>query len=133
MQVEIAVVADAANVSQEGKLNITGIFDNITTAAMPMHWPFFVLVLRLRAMAGEKGRNQIINVILIDQDGKTIHRLPEVQLQLPSDAPGTSGVIPLVFGVANLEFQSFGEYRFEILLNGNQIKGIPLTITQRRE
>ena len=58
MQLEIGALADAANVSQEGKLNITGIFDALNFAQVPATYPLMVLVLRL--VAGIKKKDGLI-------------------------------------------------------------------------
>ena len=39
MQVPLAVLADSANVSQEGKLNIMGIFTQINAQSLPCDTP----------------------------------------------------------------------------------------------
>ena len=49
MQVKLAVVADYANVSSEGKLNILGIFDRINVSDLPAAHPQMHLILRLEA------------------------------------------------------------------------------------
>jgi len=47
MHISFAVFADAANLSQEGKLNILGVFDAVQVSAFPSVHPRTHLVVRL--------------------------------------------------------------------------------------
>src|SRR5215212_2372831 len=54
MNISFALFADAANISQEGKLNILGVFDAVQVGALPAVHPRAHLVVRLKA-----GRNDV--------------------------------------------------------------------------
>src|SRR2546425_1009880 len=68
MEIPIAVLADSANVSQEGTLNILGIFSAIRSRTFPAHHPHCVLVLQLQARRSEQGQHERIVVRLMDLD-----------------------------------------------------------------
>ena len=51
MHVTFALFADAANLSQEGKLNILGVFDALQVGSLPAVHPRATLVLRFKAGA----------------------------------------------------------------------------------
>lgn len=55
MQVQFALFADAANVSQEGKLNILGVFDALHVGQLPSLHPRATFVVRLKAVAEDQG------------------------------------------------------------------------------
>lgn len=55
MHVQFALFADAANVSQEGKLNILGVFDALHVGQMPSLHPRATFVVRLKAVAEDEG------------------------------------------------------------------------------
>ena len=55
MHVQFALFADAANVSQEGKLNILGIFDALHVGQLPSLHPRATFVVRLKAVAEDRG------------------------------------------------------------------------------
>ena len=57
MRVTLAVLADYANISQEGKLNILGIFDRIAVAEVPTSLPQMHFIMRLEAHAAERDRS----------------------------------------------------------------------------
>ncbi len=55
MQVQFALFADAANVSQEGKLNILGVFDALHVGQLPSLHPRATFVVRLKAVPEDEG------------------------------------------------------------------------------
>ena len=59
MHVSFALFADAANLSQEGKLNILGVFDAVQVANMPTVHPRATLVLRLKGNSSDVGRHTV--------------------------------------------------------------------------
>src|SRR4029450_8869587 len=59
MPVLFALFADAANLSQEGKLNMRGVFDAVQVATMPTVHPRATLVLRLKGSGSDVGRHTV--------------------------------------------------------------------------
>ncbi|HYW50948.1 MAG TPA: hypothetical protein VE861_10090 [Gemmatimonadaceae bacterium] len=55
MHVQFALFADAANVSQEGKLNILGVFDALHVGQLPAMHPRATFVVRIKAVAEDEG------------------------------------------------------------------------------
>jgi hypothetical protein len=59
MHVTFALFADAANLSQEGKLNILGVFDAVQVAAFPAVHPRATLVVRLKGSHADIGPHEV--------------------------------------------------------------------------
>ena len=59
MQVSFALFADAANLSQEGKLNILGVFDALQVAGLPTVHPRAHLVVHLKGSALDRGGHEM--------------------------------------------------------------------------
>ena len=59
MQVAFALFADAANLSQEGKLNIMGVFDALQVGSLPAVHPRAHLVVRLKGDVTDVGRHTV--------------------------------------------------------------------------
>lgn len=59
MQVSFALFADAANLSQEGKLNVLGVFDAVQVATLPTVHPRAHLVLRLKGGRTDVGPHTV--------------------------------------------------------------------------
>lgn len=69
VEIALAAVADAANVSAEGKLNILGTFDTIPTRAVPVNAPGMVLAITFRLEYEDGGRSHPVAFELVDEDG----------------------------------------------------------------
>ncbi|MFN2397654.1 MAG: hypothetical protein ABR543_03260 [Gemmatimonadaceae bacterium] len=59
MQVSFALFADAANLSQEGKLNVLGVFDAVQVATLPAVHPRAHLVVRLKGTRADVGNHTV--------------------------------------------------------------------------
>jgi len=59
MHVSFALFADAANLSQEGKLNILGVFDAVHVGQFPALHPRATFVVRLKAELTDVGTHQM--------------------------------------------------------------------------
>lgn len=69
LKVALGLLADYANVSREGKLNILGIFEQISAQSVPAVHPQMQLVMALEADRVDADREQKIGIELIDADG----------------------------------------------------------------
>ena len=59
MHVTFALFADAANLSQEGKLNIMGVFDALQVGTLPALHPRATLVVHLKGSAADAGTHRV--------------------------------------------------------------------------
>lgn len=59
MQVSFALFADAANLSQEGKLNILGVFDSVHVGQFPALHPRATFVVRLKGQPSDVGSHDM--------------------------------------------------------------------------
>jgi hypothetical protein len=59
MHVSFALFADAANLSQEGKLNILGVFDALQVGGLPAVHPRAHLVVHLKGTHQDVGQHQV--------------------------------------------------------------------------
>ena len=59
MQISFALFADAANLSQEGKLNVLGVFGAVQVASLPAVHPRAHLVVGLRGGRDDVGAHQV--------------------------------------------------------------------------
>jgi hypothetical protein len=128
MEVDLAVIADAANVSQEGKLNILGIFDTIWAREFPFRHAAMVFVLRVKADFTEEGTHQL-EVRLVDADGEQLFKA-EGPIQVPSGAPGRPVKPHVIMGLSGASFNRAGDYSFELVIDGQHLKSVPLYIMQ---
>src|SRR3954468_20667481 len=59
MHISFAVFADAANLSQEGKLNVLGVFDAVQVAGLPTIHPRTHFIVRLKANGDDVGTHTL--------------------------------------------------------------------------
>jgi len=128
MEVALAVVADAANVSQEGKLNILGVFDTIWARDFPFRHASMVFVLRVRADFTDQGLHQLV-VRLMDADGGQLFKAGG-PLKVPGGEPGRPIKPHVIMGLSGITFQKPGDYSFEILVDERHMKSVPLYVMQ---
>ena len=130
VEVTIGLVADHANVTREGKLNIFGTFDKIYAQSMPAQHPHMVLVWIFEADRAEANREHKLTIELIDEDGEKIFSV-EGNMGFGSPPEGEYKVKGnQIFELNNLTFKKYGQHEFKILINGEVRKSIPIHITR---
>ncbi|MGQ0815199.1 MAG: DUF6941 family protein [Gemmatimonadota bacterium] len=126
MQVTLAALADYANVTGDGKLNILGIFDRINLLQIPAMHPQMHLVLRLEARPAELERTHNVEIRLHDPEGTTIF---EVKGEIvPRGEAGRPVSTNQILTLNNLQLEKIGEYVFVVLINNDVKTEIPLAV-----
>ena len=131
MNIVFAVLADAANVSREGKLNILGNFANINASEFPTRHPQMQLVLRMEASPAEVGMEKNIEVTMLDADGQ---RIAGFTADFTVPEPKTAGEevqMQTILHLRDTVFPQPGRYGIHVLINGNEEARVPLTLTLR--
>jgi hypothetical protein len=130
MDVTVAVLADYANVSQDGKLNIMGIFQEVNPPFLPFPLPQMYLVLSFSAGPAEFDTNRNIRVALSHSDGQEILTL-EAQMRVPRpNRPGSRAYINEAIGLAGVMFERPGDYGFSILVGDDEKATVPLHVNR---
>jgi hypothetical protein len=109
----MAVLADEANVSQEGKLNLMGIFDRIAAAEFPVVHPKMVFAFRVEADFGDSGRSFPVRVSMEDEDGAALFQA-EGEMMTPPVPPGEFTTANQIFALVGVQFPRPGIYRFVV-------------------
>ena len=128
MEVDLALIADAATIDSSGKLSILGIFDRIGTASFPARHPHMVLVLRFSAALNEAGTHEIA-IALHDPAGNQVVGI-DGEMQLGSGPAGGGGSVrvPHVLHLDGLVFPTAGQYAFDVRIDGLHLVSVPLTV-----
>jgi hypothetical protein len=126
LEVNIAVLADAANVSQEGKLNITGIFNRLQLKNFPATSPTFSIVLGLLAHASEVGNHQLL-VRLADEDGQEIAKI-KGDFKVPRAKSGGKPIGTSIILGTQVKLPKPGDFSFDVLIDGRWEKTISLEV-----
>lgn len=124
----MAVVADAANRTDNGKLNLLGVFQTLHAVSTPCQHPHMAIVVNFEATAMERGTRQKIGIRLVNADGKPVLNMPDSFLDVPDDPTVVAPQLSLIANIAGVMFESFGAYQFDIEVNGTVQGRIPITI-----
>lgn len=129
MEVDLAMLADAATIDGSGKLNILGIFDRLNASTFPVRHPRLVLILRFAAGLQEVGKHQV-EITLRDPDGGEVVRLDGEMKLGPGPSSVTEGVrVPHLLHMDGLVFERGGRYGFDVRVDGEHQVTIPLLVT----
>ena len=127
MEIDLALLADAATIDATGKMNILGVFDRISVGQFPAQHGRIALVLRLTAGTSEVGTHEM-QIRLTDPEGSEVLSLNgEIQLV---GGPGVSeGVrVPHVLNLDGLVFPGPGRYSFDVKVDGEHHVSISLVV-----
>ena len=128
MEVDLALLADAATIDGSGKLNILGIFDRIGTSSFPARHPQMVLILRFIAALNETGKHEI-GITLKDPSGNEVVRVDGEMQLAPGPASVAGGIrVPHVLHLDGLVFPTPGQYAFDVRVDGEHHASLPLTV-----
>lgn len=128
MKITLAVLADYANVTREGKLNVMGMFNRLTCRSVPVRHHQMTLVIRMEAHAAEIGRTHRLEVQCMDEDGgKVLTVEGEFTVnQRRRDEPTTT--FDHLLTLNGVTFQKFGAHTFSIFVNEDLKSTVPLIV-----
>ena len=114
MKVVLAALADGANVSDMGKMNVLGVFNSIFAVETPTVVPLCYLAVVLRPKEDEKGASWPFQVVLRDPDARPVFSLPQgAAFEVPQSPGGARIDVNLVIALGGLQFPRFGDYELE--------------------
>jgi hypothetical protein len=123
----MAVLADEANVSQEGKLNVLGVFDRIAAADFPVLHPRMVFAFRVEADHADGGRSAPVNVVLEDPEGAVLFQASG-EMMPPRVPAGEFSTSNQVFTLVGLQFPRAGLYRFVVTIGDAEPHETPFLV-----
>ena len=127
MDVTLALLADAANVSQEGKLNILGAFAEINSTTFPVRHPEMQLVLRFEASPAEANSKKNLHVKILDEDGQQVAGF-KGEVSVPPAKSGKRIRMQTVMRILDTVFPKKGEYVISVLIDGDTKAEVPLSV-----
>lgn len=129
MDITLALIADAANVSADGKLNIMGVFNALGASTFPVVHPQIAMVLRFEANRAEEGKTRKIEIALADGDGAKLFAIG-ADLVVPQAPPGTPIRLNHILMLNNLQFPRAGDYVFNVLIGDDHKAAIDLRLIE---
>jgi len=132
MDVTLALLADGANVTPDGKLNVLGIFNALGANAYPVIHPQMHLVVRFETSNAESGRAKKVEIQLSDEDGQKLIAL-NANLVVPKGAPGQPIRMNHILALNGVRFPKAGDYVFNVFVNGDLKASIDLKLFQVKQ
>ena len=129
MQILFCFAADYASKDQSGKLNVSGIFNRITSCEFPTVHHSLYLVFKLTAQHPEFGVEHDLKVVFVGEDGQEYGAIdgkfnikpPKSELLAQTD---------FIFAIRDLVLPKPGLYEFRSVIN-KEVKGnIPIDVVQ---
>jgi hypothetical protein len=131
MHVQFALFADAANVSQEGKLNILGVFDALHVGQLPSLHPRATFVVRLKAVAEDEGPHGV-SLEWVNPVGEMLwSSRGELSVGAPPD--GSDGIDVPLLAVVDLPLDSPGIYTMIVAVDDLEAARTQLHVHQALE
>jgi hypothetical protein len=128
---QLAVLADSANLSQEGKLNILREFNVLYAEGVPVTHPVLWFVAKMELGAADFGHHTTL-LRVVDEEGDTT--MPpmtgEVDLPQPANYSGDFVYWPVLLLMYNATFPDYGKYIFELWIDTQIVAEVPVYITR---
>lgn len=133
MDIVFAQIADYANVSREGKLNLMGVFDAVNANTFPTVHPQMHLVIRFELSRHEKGKTHDVEIQFVDEDGKKLFTISS-QVGIPANAAVATTTIhsDQIIAINGLLLPKAGNYQFVILIDKNHVKNKEVRLIARQ-
>jgi hypothetical protein len=135
MRLDWALLANAAEGPPDGLVYILGAgIDTMWREQFPA--PFGgAMVLRMVTTRLESGRAHKVEVHCSDEDGKPVLAKPIVLIVPPREVPrdhpaGWDLAANIVINLAAVPFEKPGFYRFEIMVDDQQVRTLPFRLVQ---
>lgn len=131
MDVDLALLADAATIDGSGKLNILGVFDRIVAPDFPVRHDRVALVLRFSGTVQDLGRHSV-EIRLRGPGGDVLRLDGSLEIAPRAGAFGQAMKIPHILNMDGIVFQAPGEYAFDVSVDGRHEVSVPLTVLRVR-
>jgi hypothetical protein len=127
MHISFAVFADGANLSQEGKLNVLGVFDALQVGGFPAVHPRTHFVLRLKGSMEDTGQHTLGFHWISPGDEELWSSDGELNVA-PGPNPAFEMDLPII-AVIDLPLNSPGLYTMRVALDGAPTADVRLFVS----
>ncbi|MGK2960876.1 MAG: DUF6941 family protein [Gemmatimonadaceae bacterium] len=127
MHISFAVFADGANLSQEGKLNVLGVFDALAVTGFPSMHPRTHFVVRLKGNTEDTGAHTL-TFSWVNPEGEVLWSSDGELNVAPGANPAMEMDLPII-AVIDLPLNLAGIYRMQVSLDGDLTAEVPLHVS----
>ena len=120
--IDLFVICDLAQITQDGKLSILGIFGQIQSDSLPVRYPRFFLVGCLR---GEANSEHVVGFSITDPDGNAIIKEYEFTTRF-----GYDGKANIINDMTGTVFSQYGMYTITLTVDRTNRRSTTLLVTR---
>jgi len=132
MEVKLSLLADYINVTADKKLNLMGLFTEISAPVLPYTHPQMYLALQMEAPPAEWDKDKKVEIMLMDQDANKILSVVN-NIHIPKGKSGKPVIVNAIININNLQFKAEGDYEFSILVQDDVKDSIPLRVNLAKQ
>ncbi|MGE3278461.1 MAG: hypothetical protein AB7J40_01505 [Candidatus Altimarinota bacterium] len=126
IKVLFAHLCEKAFLSQNGNLNLIGIFERVTSHQFPISFPQLSIVTSLE---GETGQHQMVIKIVNATSGEELIKpiTLNINIEAKQDAQQPAGPqhLRIIGDINNLNIKELGKYEVQIFLNNEKAYSVP--------
>lgn len=130
MNVDTLLVADYANVTDRGKINVMGIFRRIVAPQFPARHPQMYLIVGLSADVAEYGENRKLIIKLLDPDAQEMMSFSR-EFKVSKGVGWQRSEVNNIIQLRDLIFKKEGTYEFSILIDNDLKSRITIELVKR--
>jgi hypothetical protein len=131
MELAFLLVADYANTTGDGKLNVMGIFQNIFAVQFPVAHPEMYVIAQFTAGPAEYGKRRKLEIKLLDEDAAQEIVSFSTDVDVPRGTGGLRVNVPVILRLVNTVFPKPGTYEFSVLLDDDLKGSLAVQVDQR--
>ena len=125
----LLMLADYANVTVDGRVNVLGIFNQIRAIQFPAAHAAMVLVAKVTLDFGERAVTRPVQIRLLDESGKPLIDI-DGELEFKTNDSGMPPEMNIILPMVNVVFPSPGIYNFVLLVNEVKEASVPVQVIQ---
>jgi hypothetical protein len=121
-------LCEKAFLSQNGNLNLIGIFEKIATPKFPMAFPQLSIVTSLQ---GKPGKHQLTIKIVKNKDDKEMIKAINLNINIQAPKEGNTDQIQnirIIGDINNLQIDETGAYEVQIFIGEEKAYAIPFSV-----
>lgn len=126
MKIDVFVISDYA-FEAEGRLNILGTFTEIPAKTLPLVHEGFYVTVRLRFSRTEEGTHTV-RLKMVDPDSRDFSQPVEQRFSIKFKDDAPSLCVQYVARFKDLKFNSFGNYRVDLAIDGLDAASLPVLV-----
>lgn len=131
VKINFARLCDHAMLSQDGKLSLIGIFDQMAGTTFPLVHPIAYLAYELEFAPAEIGRPAKMDVKVRDADGGEIGAFSLKVESGGAAAPTSRPILRHFLPMRNMKFEKPGTYEFAFFVGGRYDSSVRLDVHKR--